>query len=563
MKKIITTLAILAIFLSSFGQQLDKHYGDVLIYGNIKVLNNNTRYDSTIIPYVYVDSMNLAGTVIRYIAGDSIPNFDWVRASLDSHKSDSAVFADTSNVTFNIAGVDVIMPDTLVNKRYVDSIVFNNDSVLYAIYADTSNYSLFSDSANYADSSLYSDTSNYAFNAIDTTGTPVIDQIAFFTAPNKIGGATTLNRNSSNELHIIASDTKTGVQVSNFSSSSGMKITNTGATGNALDIMINSGTGDAFTVYQDGIYKVQINDVGDFVLMNPDSVLRVSEIGVAIFDDLTFPSGGLFKSSTDTLSTQAYVDSKIIGTSITTEILYNNSGEIDGSPMTTDGTDIVITNNLNVEDTTKTEKLVVGDGATVDSTMTIKNAIENAELDSIYTAKLKFDDGSSMTTATNGSIGSSGDVQFSDGASGFTNSNGISTGSTFNWDGNIFSILNTLGNYFTLDLSASGFLEYDIINGGDEFGIHHDQTMFSILNSGSSNFEFTIFDVGIHQDQISGSLTDGTPTAAQLTSVIGMSAATAEAGFQITVKDNDGSGLLYRVESDGTDWFYTAMTKAL
>lgn len=315
-------------------------------------------------------------------------------------------YADTSGYLVALKDtIEQTLFDILsANKINTDTIQIG-DSTITTMYSGTIpniDYvdNLKPDSANYADSSLYSDTSNYAFNAIDTTGTPVIDQIAFFTAPNKIGGAATLSRNSSNELNIIASDTKTGVQVTNFGSSAGMKLTNTGATGNALDIMINSGTGDAFTVYQDGIYKVQINDVGDFVLMNPDSVLRVSEIGVAIFNDLTFPSGGLFKSSTDTLSTQAYVDSRIIGTSITTEILYNNSGEIDGAPMTTDGTGIVITNNLTVEDTTKTEKLVIGDGTTVDSTKTLKDAIENAELDSIYTAKLKFDDGSSMTTAT-------------------------------------------------------------------------------------------------------------------------------------------------------------------
>jgi hypothetical protein len=63
--------------------------------------------------------------------------------------------------------------------------------------------------------------------------------------------------------------------------------------------------------------------------------------------------------------------------------------------------------------------------------------------------------------------------------------------------------------------------------------------------------------------QISGSLTDGTPTAAQLNAVIGLTAIQAGKGYQVTVKDSDGTGLLYKVESDGTDWHYIVMTKAL
>ncbi len=66
----------------------------------------------------------------------------------------------------------------------------------------------------------------------------------------------------------------------------------------------------------------------------------------------------------------------------------------------------------------------------------------------------------------------------------------------------------------------------------------------------------------IKQTQLPGSLTDNTPTAAQITAIAGTPASTG-AGFKIVIKDTDGSGLLYQVESDGTSWFYTVMTKAL
>ena len=63
--------------------------------------------------------------------------------------------------------------------------------------------------------------------------------------------------------------------------------------------------------------------------------------------------------------------------------------------------------------------------------------------------------------------------------------------------------------------------------------------------------------------QISGSLTDNSPTAAEITGIVEKSASEAGKGYQVTIKDTDGSGLLYKVESDGTNWFYAVMTKAL
>lgn len=64
--------------------------------------------------------------------------------------------------------------------------------------------------------------------------------------------------------------------------------------------------------------------------------------------------------------------------------------------------------------------------------------------------------------------------------------------------------------------------------------------------------------------QITAALTDGTPTDAEIDTATGLTGATAGAGYQCTIKDNSGTGLIYRVECDGANWYYQAgMTKAL
>jgi hypothetical protein len=66
----------------------------------------------------------------------------------------------------------------------------------------------------------------------------------------------------------------------------------------------------------------------------------------------------------------------------------------------------------------------------------------------------------------------------------------------------------------------------------------------------------------IKQTQLTGSLTDGAPSDAEIDTVTGTTPAAVGAGWQVTIKDNDGTGLLYRIESDGTNWFYMVMTQA-
>ena len=67
----------------------------------------------------------------------------------------------------------------------------------------------------------------------------------------------------------------------------------------------------------------------------------------------------------------------------------------------------------------------------------------------------------------------------------------------------------------------------------------------------------------IKTTQITAALTDNTPTDAEIDTATGLTPSTAGSGWQCTIKDNNGSGLLYKVESDGTDWYYIALTKAL
>jgi len=62
---------------------------------------------------------------------------------------------------------------------------------------------------------------------------------------------------------------------------------------------------------------------------------------------------------------------------------------------------------------------------------------------------------------------------------------------------------------------------------------------------------------------VTAALTDATPTATELNSASGLTASTAGAGYQFFIKDTNGTALVYRVYSDGTDWWYHVFTKAL
>lgn len=59
-----------------------------------------------------------------------------------------------------------------------------------------------------------------------------------------------------------------------------------------------------------------------------------------------------------------------------------------------------------------------------------------------------------------------------------------------------------------------------------------------------------------------GALTDDVPTSAEIIAIVG-AAATNGAGFKATIKDSDGTLLIYDIFGDGTDYYYIVSTKSL
>jgi hypothetical protein len=65
------------------------------------------------------------------------------------------------------------------------------------------------------------------------------------------------------------------------------------------------------------------------------------------------------------------------------------------------------------------------------------------------------------------------------------------------------------------------------------------------------------------QSMLTGSLTDGTPTAAEINSITSLTPATAGRGYRLYILDSDGTGLVYEIVSDGSNWQYSVKTKAI
>jgi len=86
---------------------------------------------------------------------------------------------------------------------------------------------------------------------------------------------------------------------------------------------------------------------------------------------------------------------------------------------------------------------------------------------------------------------------------------------------------------------------------------------YTITETNGGQFHNTInYSGNLSPRLITAALTDDSPTDAEIDEATGLTPATAKAGWQCTIKDSNGSGLLYKVESDGTYWFYSKMTKA-
>jgi len=74
---------------------------------------------------------------------------------------------------------------------------------------------------------------------------------------------------------------------------------------------------------------------------------------------------------------------------------------------------------------------------------------------------------------------------------------------------------------------------------------------------------FEIVSGRFKQPTISASLTDGAPLDAELDSAIGDTPANVGVGASYIILDSDGTTLVYKVISNGSSWFYEALTEAL
>jgi len=125
--------------------------------------------------------------------------------------------------------------------------------------------------------------------------------------------------------------------------------------------------------------------------------------------------------------------------------------------------------------------------------------------------------------------------------------------------------------------TAGGFLlEYDWSDGGDTKAIEINGTEMRVTDEEdatgliydadySSNYTDRSIVDKEYVDKpavISHSLTDGAPTDAQIDSATGTTPAAAGSGRFYYILDSDGSGLMYIIISDGTNWQYTALTIA-
>lgn len=185
------------------------------------------------------------------------------------------------------------------------------------------------------------------------------------------------------------------------------------------------------------------------------------------------------------------------------------------------------------------------------------SSINKADGDSIYQVYLRATDHLNIINTSNSGILNipeitMGNYQLTELGTGgklYSNDvNGINIVLNQNSGGKVENhIINAIG------LKISGTLNDGVEN---KYGIYE--------NFGDNYFANDIQTDGkIIQAQITAAVTDNTPTDAEIDAATGLTPATAGAGWQCTIKDSNGTGLLYRIESDGTDWFYTVMTKAL
>lgn len=302
----------------------------------------------------------------------------------------------------------------------------------------------------------------------------------------------------------------------------------------------NSETDKRIMIASPGIYTVRVTDN-----VTNKSVYS-SVTAYKLFSFWTY------SDTTAILATKAYVRNNQPWTNNTTNIKYLNRVGIGGSADATA--------KLNVT-------------GTVNSTYLTKmvNSSSNGGCLSLYA-----NSSATLASFSNDGVGTvldlsgtfSGKVLTIDGAtsSGFT-----TTINASNSTAGGLNITNSIASSFNLFKSNGATTVYNsaIENTGTGGGLTIKVNSTALLNiiqavnSGAVETFAVKANGGIKQLQKSGSLTDGIPTASEITTVVGSSPATVGAGYHIVIKDSDGTGKLYRVESDGATWSYLVMVTAL
>lgn len=116
-----------------------------------------------------------------------------------------------------------------------------------------------------------------------------------------------------------------------------------------------------------------------------------------------------------------------------------------------------------------------------------------------------------------------------------------------------------------ITVNVSAQIVLDTVNNGTGPGSGNGEILYTAFQKVNASINAINNNVSIDSIAVNyyiGSLTDGAPTAAEINVIIG-TAAFRGAGITARIKDNDGTGLIYYLVSDGTNWYWISTTQAL
>ena len=124
-------------------------------------------------------------------------------------------------------------------------------------------------------------------------------------------------------------------------------------------------------------------------------------------------------------------------------------------------------------------------------------------------------------------------------------------------------ILILLGLFIGVSIHAQ--IDLDTVNNGSFAGAGDGEALYTSFQK--VNSAITVLNNSVSIDTIAinyntGSLTDGAPTSAEITAVLG-TPSSYDAGVTFRIKDTDGTGLVYYLVTDGTNWYWSSLTQAL